>query len=201
MPHLLSEPLLVLCSVKLGPHVSLWTQPTVSCLGFFPCVSLSPWTPMICHLSAWQLLIRLLKAIQVSISWALLYNLSAHQSLMSVAAVVPCRLWPASHRYSLVVPCLCPPLVPLTSKLSVHTCRTHKCHIWGTNAGWSWNNPLRDLLRKKERRWGREGRMEEEEKRKEEKEVYTQIAVRQDAIRKIPTQDVYWALRKETKEQ
>ena len=33
--------------------------------------------------------------------------------------------------------------------------------------------------------------MEEKEKREEEKEVYTQIAVRQDAIRKIPTQDVY----------
>lgn len=61
--------------------------------------------------------------------------------------------------------------------------------------------PWGDLLKKKKSRWGKEGRREEGEKGEEEKEVCTQITIRQDATRKILTQDVYWALRKEIKEQ
>lgn len=96
--------------------VGLWTQPIVSRLDFFPYVNLSAWSPLTSRdLSAWQLLFYFSKS---SVSAWLMHHLKIswpHLSLISIAAVVPCRLWPASCRCDLTRPSL--PQVP--------TCASH----------------------------------------------------------------------------
>lgn len=132
------------------------TQSVVSHLGVFPIASLSAWIPWTHHdLPAWQYLLIFSKTSATAslvhhfkISWP-------HLSLVSVAAVVPRGLWPASCRWVWPDFASGPHLCCSFPMLSAHICRTQKCQeltFWGTNPKWSCGslyNTSEDLLRTK----------------------------------------------------
>lgn len=138
--------------------MGLRTQPIVSCLDFFPFVSLSTWSfPTYHDLSVRQHLFIFSKT-SVSASFVHHFKISwPNLALISIASVVPCGLWPASCKgvwSTLLQVATCashfPCSVPIyaesrnaRSYCSVEqtlsgpktVCLTHQRNYWGKNKG------------------------------------------------------------------